>query len=365
MIRRPPHAPSPLAALVALGSLAGLAAPALGAGQLHDPREVHLADVVQLTAGGENAEAYWSPDGERLVFQSTRPPYACDQMFTMSSRAPGPVERISTGKGRTTCGYFFYPAGERILFASTHAAGDACPPQPDFSKGYVWRIDPGYDIWTAKPDGSDLKRLTDSPGYDAEATVCPRDGRIVFTSTRDGDLEIYTMNADGSGVARITHHPGYDGGAFFSADCRQLVWRSSRPAGAALDEYRQLLAEHLVRPSQLDIWVADADGGNARQVTRLGAASFAPYFFPDGRRILFASNYGDPKGREFDIWAVDTDGGNLERITYTGGFDGFPVFSPDGQRLAFGSNRNQGKPGETDVYVARWIAAPAAAEPAK
>ena len=357
MIRRSPLAPSSFAAFAAFLSLA---APALGAGVLHDPREVHLADVVQLTAGGENAEAYWSPDGERLIFQSTRPPYACDQMFTLSSRAPETPALVSTGKGRTTCGYYFYPGAERLLFASTHAAGDACPPPPDMSKGYVWRIDPGYDLWTAKPDGSDLKRLTDSPGYDAEATVCPVDGRIVFTSTRDGDLEIYTMNADGSNVARITNHPGYDGGAFFSADCRQIVWRSSRPEGAALDEYRALLAEHLVRPSQLDIWVADADGKNARQVTKLGVASFAPYFFPNGRRILFSSNYGDPKGREFDIWAVDVSGENLERITYTGGFDGFPVFSPDGKRLAFGSNRNQGKPGETDVYVARWIETPEA-----
>jgi Tol biopolymer transport system component len=357
MIRRSPLAPSPCAAFAALLSLAS---PVLGAGVLHDPREVHLADVVQLTAGGENAEAYWSPDGERLIFQSTRPPYACDQMFTMSSRAPETPALVSTGRGRTTCGYYFYPGAERLLFASTHAAGDACPPPPDMSKGYVWRIDPGYDIWTAKPDGSDLKRLTDSPGYDAEATVCPVDGRIVFTSTRDGDLEIYTMNADGSNVARVTNHPGYDGGGFFSADCSRIVWRSSRPAGAALDEYRALLAEHLVRPSQLDIWVADADGKNARQVTKLGVASFAPYFFPNGRRILFSSNYGDPKGREFDIWAVDVSGENLERITYTGGFDGFPVFSPDGKRLAFGSNRNQGKPGETDVYVARWIETPAA-----
>jgi len=355
MNRRPTSVSAPLAALV---SLAALTAPVLGAGTLHDPREVHLADVVQLTAGGENAEAYWSPDGERLIFQSTRPPYACDQMFTMSSRAPEPPSLVSTGKGRTTCGYYFYPAADRLLFASTHAAGDGCPPPPDMSKGYVWRIDPGYDVWTAKPDGSDLKRLTDSPGYDAEATVCPLDGRIVFTSTRDGDLEIYTMNADGSNVKRITNHPGYDGGAFFSADCKKLVWRASRPEGAALDEYRALLAEHLVRPSQLEIWVADADGGNARQVTNLQAASFAPYFFPDSKRILFSSNYGDPKGREFDIWAIDVDGKNLERITFTPGFDGFPVFSPDGKRIAFGSNRNQGKPGETDVYVARWVDAP-------
>lgn len=334
-----------------------------GTGTLHDPREVHLADVVQLTSGGENAEAYWSPDGERLVFQSTRPPYACDQIFTMPSRRVEEPSLVSTGQGLTTCAYYLYPEGERILYASTHAGSPTCPARPDFSQGYVWRLDPDYEIWSARADGTDLVRLTDSPGYDAEATVCPLDGTVIFTSTRDGDLELYTMRPDGGDVKRLTHTPGYDGGAFFSADCRQIVWRASRPEGEALDEYRRLLGENLIRPNHLEIWVADRDGSNARQVTRLGAASFAPYFFPDGRRILFSTNYGDPKGREFDLWAIDIDGGRLERITYAAGFDGFPVFSPDGRWLAFGSNRNQGKPGETDVYVARWVDALVAAVP--
>lgn len=352
----------PLPTLSLAAALAACLAPAAAvAGSLHDPREVHLAEVVQLTHGGENAEAYWAPDGERLIFQSTRPPYACDQIFTMSSRAPETPRRVSTGTGRTTCAYYFYPGAERVVFASTHAAGPECPPVPDMSKGYVWRIDPGYDLWTSKPDGGDLKRLTDSPGYDAEATICPLDGRIVFTSARDGDLEVYTMNADGSNPKRITHTPGYDGGAFFSSDCKQLVWRASRPTGAALEDYKSLFAQHLVRPTQLEIYVADADGGNVKQVTHLGVAAFAPYFFPGNQRVLFVSNYGDPKGREFDIWAIDVDGSDLERITWMPGFDGFPVFSPDGTRIAFGSNRNQGKPGETDVYVARWVDGPSSA----
>ncbi|MEM6456115.1 MAG: PA domain-containing protein, partial [Acidobacteriota bacterium] len=332
-------------------------------GTLHDPRETRLADVQQLTAGGENAEAYWSPDGTSLVFQRTLPGVeSCDHIYRLdlddAKRPTGPPTRVSTGTGRTTCAYYLQPestdATPRVIFASTHADDPDCPPVPDRSQGYVWPIYPSYDLYTANPDGSDLRRLTDAPGYDAEATVCPVDGSILFTSMRDGDLDLYRMNADGSEVTRLTDEPGYDGGAFFSADCSRIVWRASRPTGDALTDYQRLLGQGLVRPGKLEIWIADADGNNARQVTYLDAASFAPYFFPDGQRILFSSNVGDPGGREFDLWAVDIDGSNLERVTFTPGFDGFPMFSPDGSWLAFGSNRNQGKPGETDVYIARW-----------
>jgi hypothetical protein len=243
------------------------------------------------------------------------------------------------------------------LFSSTHLASPECPPRPDHSKGYVWPLHTGYDVFAAKIDDSrELERLTDTPGYDAEATVCAKDGAIVFTSVRDGDLELYRMDRDGKNVVRLTNEPGYDGGAFFSNDCSKIVWRASRPEGAALDDYRKLLANNLVRPTQLELWVANADGSDARQVTHLGAASFAPYFFPDGKRIIFSSNYGDPNGREFELWAVDVDGSRLERITYSPGFDGFPMFSPDGRWLAFGSNRATPKgKRDTNVFVARWI----------
>lgn len=318
-------------------------------------QESRLADIVQLTRGGENAEAYWSPDGKELVFQSTRPPLACDQIFRMPADGSGPAVRVSTGKGRTTCAYFTSD-GRRILYSSTHHAGDACPPPPDRSQGYVWPVNPDFEIWSALPDGSDLRRLTENDAYDAEATVCPVDGSVIFTSTRDGDLELYRMTADGKAVIRLTRTPGYDGGAFFSNDCKKIVWRASRPtAGTELEDYRSLLARGLVRPSKLEIWVADADGSDARQVTSLGAASFAPSFFPSGDRILFSTNHGDPKGREFEIWAVNVDGSGLERITWSPGFDGFPLLSPDGTRLAFSSNRNQGAPGETNVFVAKWV----------
>jgi Tol biopolymer transport system component len=309
--------------------------------------------VRQLTFGGENAEAYWSFDGSLLVFQSTRDGAGCDQEYLMAADGSG-VRRVSDGTGRTTCGYFL-PDGDRVLYASTHEAGPGCPPPPDMSQGYVWALS-DYQLYTARLDGSDRRVLAPAPGaYTAEATVS-RDGWIVFTSTRDADLELYKMRLDGSGLTRLTREPGYDGGAFFSADGKRIVYRASRPApGPELDDYRALLARKMVRPGKLEIMVMDADGTNVRQVTRLGAASFAPFFHPDGRRIIFSSNHGDPRGRNFDLFLVNEDGTGLERVTTFEGFDGFPMFSPDGRRLVFASNRNGSRPGETNLFVADWV----------
>jgi len=320
-----------------------------------DPREVHLRDLVQLTDGGENAEAYWSPDGTELVYQATVPPYECDQIFRAPADGSGEPVLVSTGEGRTTCAYFTHPDGERILYATTHLAAPACPAPPDRSKGYVWALYDTFDIVSVAPDGSDLRRLSEAPGYDAEATVCPVDGRVIFTSVRDGDLELYTMRPDGSEVTRITQEPGYDGGAFFSRDCSRIVWRASRPrTEEELAEYRELLATGLIRPGRLELWTANADGSEARQITWLGVASFAPSFYPGGERVIFSSNLSSGGGREFDLWAVDADGTDLERITWTEEFDGFPLFSPDGARLAFASNRHHAQEGETNLFVARW-----------
>ncbi|MGZ6143904.1 MAG: M28 family peptidase, partial [Myxococcales bacterium] len=322
------------------------------------PDEPHLADLRRLTRGGQNAEAYWSFDGTKLSLQSRAKGEMCDRIYTLDL-ASGAMDQVSSGKGATTCSHFL-PGGEELIYASTHLGGDACPPRPDMSQGYVWALYKDYDIF--KRTASGLVRLTDTPGYDAEGTVCARDGSIVFTSVRDGDLELYRMDRDGKNVKRLTDAPGYDGGAFFSADCSKIVWRASRPKGAELEEYQRLLAQGLVKPGKLEIWVANADGTDGHQVTYLDAASFAPFFFPDGRRIIFSSNFGDPQGREFDLWAVNVDGTQLERITTAPGFDGFPMFSPDGKWLAFSSNRAF-PPGahETDVYVARWVDAPPAA----
>ncbi len=316
------------------------------------PGERHLRNIRQLTFGGENAEAYFSFDGRELIFQSTREGRTCDQEYVMDT-AGRHARRVSNGQGRTTCGYFF-PAGDRLLYSSTFAHDPACPPPPDRSKGYVWPLEE-LTIYTARPDGSELRPLAPAPGYNAEATIS-KDGWIVFTSTRDGDLELYKMRLDGTGLVRLTHAPGYDGGAFFSADGKRIVYRASRPrTPEELAEYQDLLAKHLVRPTVLEIWVMDADGNAQRQVTTLGAASFAPFFHPDGKRIIFASNVGDPRGRNFDLYLVNDDGTGLERVTTYDGFDGFPMFSPDGKQLVFASNRNGSKPGETNVFIADWV----------
>lgn len=326
------------------------------------PGEIHLRNLRQITFGGENAEAYFSADGKRLSLQATTAKDRCDQIYQMAVPTSGTQPRlvpVTTGKGRHTCSYFF-PNSSRLIFSSTRHLGDDCPPQPDRSKGYVWPLY-NYQLYTSLPDGSDVKRLSNTQSYDAEATVC-KDGSVIFTSDRDGDLELYRMNLDGTGVRRITNAPGYDGGAFFSEDCKSIVWRADRPrTEAEAKTMKDLLAEHLVRPTRMELWVADADGKNAHQVTDLKAASFAPFFFPasvagaPNRRIIFSSNNGDPKGREFDLWAVNSDGSQLERITDAPDFDGFPIFSPDGKTLAFSSNRGGKARGETNVFLADWV----------
>ena len=315
--------------------------------------ERHLRNVTRLTSGGENAEAYFSADGTRLVFQATRAGYPCDQIYTM--RLDGADQRrVSTGTGRTTCGYF-YPKGDEIVYASTHEAGAACPPRPSFERGYVWPIYAGYDIYRANADGTNLRPLTRTPGYDAEATIAP-DGLITFTSVRDGDMEIYTMKGDGSDVRRLTNRPGPDGGPFFSHDGRQIVFRGRAPGpGKELDEYRALLKEGLWRPTELELFVMNRDGSGLRQVTKLGGANFAPSWHPDGKRLIFASNIHDPRGRNFDLYLVNVDGTGLERVTFNETFDGFPMFSPDGKRLVFASNRGAQAEGETNVFIAEWV----------
>jgi Tol biopolymer transport system component len=319
-----------------------------------DPRERHLRNLRQVTFEGENAEAYWSADGTRLTLQHRGAGVPADQIYTV--RADGTDLRlVSTGFGKTTCSYFLH--GDRdVLFASTHAASLEPPPPPDMSHGYVWAIYPGFDIFVRTLEDGRLRRLTDSPGYDAEAVVSPDGTRIAFTSERDGDLDVYTMNADGSDVRRVTDALGYDGGAFFSPDGKRLVYRAFHPAeGAETDEYRRLLAQHLIRPSTLEIWTCDADGSNRLQVTSNGKANFAPYFLPDGRRIVFSSNVGDPKGREFDLYLVNDDGTGLERVTYSPEFDGFPMLSPDGKTLALCSNRFGAEKGNTNLFLADWV----------
>jgi Tol biopolymer transport system component len=333
---------------------AAAAADSVATDSLAAPGETHLRNIRQLTFGGNNAEAYFSRDGKQLIFQ--RQPditTGCDQQFIMNTDGTG-LHQVSNGEGRTTCGYF-YNNDRRILYSSTYAFAPACPPPVDHSRGYVWPLG-HFEIYTANADGSDPKPLTHNGAYNAESTVSPDGSRIIFTSTRDGDIELYTMNVDGSGVRRITHRVGYDGGAFFSPDGTQIVWRAQYPVTAAdTADYRTLLKERMVRPSQLELWVANADGSNARQVTHLGGANFAPFFAPDGKRIIFASNYENPRGRDFDLYMVNVDGTGLEKITTSPDFDAFPMFSPDGKQLVWASNRHAAREGETNLFIADWV----------
>jgi Tol biopolymer transport system component len=322
---------------------------------LVDPRERRLADLRQLTFGGQNAEAYFDWTGTRLIFQSTRPPFGCDQIFTMGADG-GDVTLVSTGRGRTTCAFFF-PDGRRAIYASTHPGGAPCPPPPDRSGGYVWPIYPSYEIFAVDLDSGRLTRLTRHEGYDAEGAVSPDGTRIVFTSLREGDLDLYAMDADGSRVERLTAEPGYDGGPFFSWDGRSIVFRAARPESrTALEEYRALLGQGLVKPRRLEIFVMRADGTGLVQVTKNGAANFAPFLHPDGRQIVFSSNLHDPSGRSFALYLVNVDGSGLERVTWADGFASFPMFSRDGRRLVFCGSRNAGAPRELNVFVADWAA---------
>ncbi|MBI1967528.1 MAG: PD40 domain-containing protein [Gemmatimonadetes bacterium] len=321
-----------------------------------DSGEVHLRDIRQLTFGGQNAEAYFSRSGRQIIFQRQEADTGCDQQFIINVDGTGLV-RVSNGLGRTTCGYFFAD-DRRIFYASTEHVSPTCPPRPDYSRGYVWALY-DYDIYTANADGSDRRRITDNPRYDAEGTLSPDGTRIVFTSLRDGDLDIYTMNVDGSDVRRLTHTLGYDGGPFFSPDGERIVYRAYHPATAQDSaDYRDLIAQHLVRPTRMEVWVMNADGTNQRQVTNLGGANFAPFFHPDGRRIIFASNHRAPRSRNFDLYLVNSDGTGLGQVTTSPEFDAFPMFSPDGKKLVWASNRRGAVPGETNIFVADWVEHP-------
>jgi Tol biopolymer transport system component len=316
--------------------------------------ENHFEHLWQITFGGQNAEGYWSADGTKLIFQSTRDGYPCDQMYVMDLKS-GKTRRVSAGRGRTTCGYF-YDHDHRILFSSTHLTSDSCPPPPDYSHGYVWPVLPGYEIFTARPDGSDLKRLTNHPGYDAEATLSTDGKWIVYTSLEDGDLDLFKMHPDGSERTRLTNELGYDGGAFFSRDGEWICYRRGPLADSSeVATYRSLIAQNLVRPTRMDLWVMHSNGAGKRQITNQPGASFAPYFTPDGHSIIYSSNWENPTTRNFDLYLVSVDGqAPQQAVTRDPSFDGFPMFSPDGQWLVFASNRGGKVRGETNLFLAKW-----------
>ncbi|MCL9805339.1 M20/M25/M40 family metallo-hydrolase [Flavobacterium amniphilum] len=324
-------------------------------------QEKHLKNIKKLTFGGDNAEAYFSPDGKSLTLQVTNPEIGaqCDQIFTLDLSNPAidskSLKLVSTGKGRTTCSYFM-PDGKHVLYASTHKSNEACPAPPKPKDGkYLWAIYPEFEIYMADLKGNIVKQLTNSPGYDAEAVVSPDGKKIAFTSIRSGDLEIYTMNIDGSNVKQVTSGLGYDGGCFFSHDSKKLVFRSSRPkTESEIKEYKDLLAENLVMPTSMEIYTCNVDGSDLKQITHLGKANWAPFFHPSDKKIIFSSNHHATKGYDFQLYMINTDGTGLKQITFQSEFNAFPMFSPDGKKLVFSSNREQSKPRETNVFIADW-----------
>jgi Tol biopolymer transport system component len=331
---------------------------------VHFPGETHFANIQQLTFGGDNAEAYFSFDSKYLIFQKTNPKEGilCDQIW-MGKLPAAPGEKfepklVSTGTGRTTCAYF-YPDGKHILYGSTHLSSKDCPPVPDRSKygnKYIWAIYEGFDIFKADLNGKIVKQLTNTKRYDAEATISPKGDKILFTSMRDGDLDLYTMDLNGNHVKRITNQLGYDGGAWFSPDGTKILWRASRPTTPAeIKEYKDLLAENLVAPTHMEVWIGNADGTDQHQITFLEQANWAPNFTPDSKHIIFCSNHEYKRGFPFNMYLTDLNGKGIEKISRDKGFDAFPMFSPDGKKIVFCSNRNNGGTHDTNVFIADWV----------
>lgn len=316
--------------------------------------ESHFKNMSQLTFSGENAEAYFSADGKKLIFQAHDGDSLCDQIYIMDIESRS-IKLVSTGKGVTTCSFFKYPNDNGIIYSSTHMDNPDCPSKPDFSKGYIWKLYPGFDIYEAGLSGSNPRPLTSSPGYDAEATYSFDGKKIIYTSLISGDLDLWYMNPDGSGKQQLTNRLGYDGGAFYSYDAKKIVWRAYYPeTKEEIENYKSLLKENSIRPMALQIWTMNANGTNKKQITDNNSANFGPIYFPKADKIIFSSNMHDPKGRDFDLYSINIDGSDLERITYFEGFDGFPMFSPNGQYLVFASNRNQNKRGDTNIFICEW-----------
>ena len=323
--------------------------------------EPHLKNLKQLTFGGDNAEAYWSFDNKKLCFQSNNKKWglSCDQIFMLdinakldTSKAP---QLISTGMGRTTCSYYM-PNNKHILYASTHLGNQNCPAEPPPSKRYLWAIYPDFDIFVADEKGKIVKQLTSEPGYDAEATVSPKGDKIVFTSTRNGDLDLYIMDIDGKNVKQITFGLGYDGGAFFSPDGKKLVFRASRPqTEEEIKDYKELLAQGLVAPTNMEIYTCNIDGSDLKKITNLGKANWAPFYHPSGNKIIFSSNHHSERGYDFQLYMINEDGTGLKKITSQSLFNAFPMFSPDGKKLVFSSNRNNGGTRDTNLFIADWV----------
>lgn len=318
------------------------------------PGEIHLKNIHQLTFGGQNAEAYWSKDGKRLIYQAAQPGYPDEQVFTMNADGSN-KKLVSTGLGRCTCSYFL-PDGKHIVFSSTHERNPGPQPPIDRSHGYVWMVNPDYALYEANNDGSHIRPLIKKNGYVAETTVAPNGKYMYFTGSWEGDLEIYRCDGKGQNIKRLTHEVGYDGGPFVSWDSKTVAYRRDvMDTPEKISDFKALLNQNLVRPTKLEIWTMDANGEHKKQITHLGGASFAPFVQPDNKHIIFSSNFGDPQGRTFELYRIRTDGTGIEKVTNGGQFESFAMFTKDGKKLVWASNRNGKAPHETNIFVADWV----------
>jgi Tol biopolymer transport system component len=310
--------------------------------------EKYISNLKKLTKGGDNAEAYFSWDDKYLIFQSIKKPYKCDQIFIMDINGKN-KKLVSTGFGRTTCSYFL-PDNEKIIYSSTHHLSKECPEVPKLNlKRYYWTIF-DYEIYLAKRNGEIIRKLTNNPEYDAEGVVS-KNGKIVFTSFRDGDIGIYMMDTLGN-VKKIINEFGYEGGPWFSPSGDKIVFRAFYPENEEEKEkYVELLEKRVVSPPYMEIFIIDTTGENLRKITDFKKICFAPSWHPSGEYIIFSANLENPWN--FDLYIIGIDGKGLERITYYEGFDSFPMFSHDGKKLVFCSNRG-GKKGETNVFICDW-----------
>jgi len=336
---------------------------AQGSDTLIYPDEKHFKNIQQLTFNGDNAEAYWSYDDKQVIFQrkNEKEGIMCDRMFTgmiPQNGAPFQFKQLGNGLGRATCGYFL-PGGKQVIYASTHLGGDSCPPVPDrkqYGNRYLWPVYESYDIFLADTSGKILKQLTKTKGYDAEATLSPDGKKMLFTSVRNGDLDLYIMDLKTEKVTQITKELGYDGGAWFSPDGKKIIWRASRPkTPEAIKDYKELLAKGLVAPTQMEVFIANADGSGQKQITALGQANWAPNFTPDGKRIIFCSNHEYAHGFPFNMYLMNLDGSGIEKLSHSKGFDAFPMFSYDGKKLMFSSNRSSGGGYDINLFMVDWV----------
>lgn len=324
---------------------------------LANPQETRLEGVRQLTTQGVNRQASFSADGRSIIWL-TRPDERSDFQVAVMPADGGAAQIVAAGAGRRTSPAFA-PDGNAILYAapggaagsgasgggtaagdgtesaSAGAAAAAAGTGAEPGAGALWLFDPALDLYRASPSGASPVRLTDTPGYDAEGSYSWGGAKIVFTSFRDGIGSLYLMNADGGGVQALTNGPGYAGGAQISPDGSRVVYHAVAAAGQ----------------QELEIFVLDLEGKQARQLTSLGATSCSPCWHPSQQYVIFCSNVND---RDFELYTVRLDGTGLERVTWNPGFDGFPSFSRGGDALLWTSLRRTSEAGQTQIFKANW-----------